>query len=82
MASMVSINMDAEEAELLSRLKALRMKKQHDVKESLSKTSVVDIPASVVDKSVSESTSDIGGMSDDTTDIHKENQPVSDITNL
>ena len=66
MASMVSINMDAEEAELLSRLKALRMKKQQDVKESQSKTSVVDIPASVVDNNVWESTSDIGGMSDNT----------------
>jgi site-specific recombinase XerD len=82
MASIVSISMDAEEAELLSRLKALRMKKQHDVKESQSKTSIVDIPTSNVDNNVSESTSDIGGMSDDTTDIHKENQPVSDITNF
>ena len=80
MASMVS--MDAEEAELLSRLKALRMKKQQDVKESRSETSVVDIRTSTKDKIVAESTSDMGAMSDKTTDIHKENQPVSDITNF
>ena len=80
MASMVS--MDAEEAELLSRLNALRMKKQQDVKESRSETSVVDIPTSTKDKIVAESASDMGAMSDKTTDIHKENQPVSDITNF
>lgn len=80
MASMAS--MDAEEAELLSRLKALRMKKQQDVKESRSKTSIVDIRTSTVDKSVVESASDMGAMSDKSTGIHKENQPVSDITNF
>jgi site-specific recombinase XerD len=79
---MASMSMDAEEAELLARLKALRMKKQQVVEESCKETSVVDIPASVVDKNVAESMSDMGAMSDKTTDIHKENQPVSDITNF
>jgi hypothetical protein len=45
---MASISMDAEEAELLSRLEALRMKKQHVVvEESRKETSCLDIPASL-----------------------------------